>query len=84
MTTISMNEFRRDADAVILKVRQGETVVLTDAGEPAVRIEPLGADKDSSASSSMSWMCELGERLVPQGSKTSLTSREIDRIVYGL
>lgn len=83
MTTISMNEFRRDADSVILKVQQGETVVLTDDGKPGVRLQPV-EPIDAKAGNGLSWMCELGERLVPPGPMISLTNEEIDRIVYAL
>ncbi len=92
MTTISMNEFRRDLDAVILKVKQGETIVLTDDGKPAVRIQPAETEPiapnsqspvESTPLSDLSWMWKLGERLVPPGPTTMLTNEEIDRIVYG-
>jgi antitoxin (DNA-binding transcriptional repressor) of toxin-antitoxin stability system len=91
MTTISLNEFRRDADAVILKVKQGETVVLTDEGAPVVHMQPVTSESTASQPdaadeptplSDLAWMWELGERLVPPGPTTHLTNEEIDRIIY--
>lgn len=86
MTTISMFDFRRDSDAVILKVQQGETVVLTDDGKPAVRLEPIAAGSPAPAGDSLRSLGDLAARWDnsdPANSR-SLTDREIDTIVYGL
>ena len=92
MTTISMSEFGRDWNAIISKVQEGETVVVTDEGKAAVRLQPapveISAPSDTSTEETpigdLSWMWELGERLVPPGPTTKLTNEEIDRIVYGI
>lgn len=90
MTTISMDEFRRDSAAAILLAQQGEIVVVTEAGKPAIQISaastsPAEALADEQMETgSLSWMCELGERLTPPGPITSISNEEIDRIVYGL
>lgn len=45
---VTMLEFRRNAKAIIAKVRQGTHLVLTYRGKPAIRLEPIqGADADA-------------------------------------
>jgi antitoxin (DNA-binding transcriptional repressor) of toxin-antitoxin stability system len=86
MTAIPMPEFSRDSDAVIMKVRQGETVVLTDDGKPVVHIAPISEEPASTKPGSLLWMQELGAQWnseTPE-SRESLTNEDIDRIVYGL
>ncbi len=83
MKTVTMLEFRRDAEAVIRQVQAGEPLLLTYRGKPAVRLEPVEQESEKRKKSLLS-ICELGERLVPPGPTTTLTNEEIDRIVYGL
>lgn len=88
MTTISMSEFRRDSEAVLVKVQQGETVVVTDDGKPAVRMAPLlSAMEDAMArSQGPTGFVDLAEQWDSSHpeSQGSLTNEEIDRIVYGI
>lgn len=44
MKTVTMLEFRRDAEAVIRTVQTGESLLLTYRGKPAVRLEPVEED----------------------------------------
>ena len=41
LKTITMLDLRRRAEAIIDEVRQGQTMVLTYRGRPAVRLEPI-------------------------------------------
>jgi antitoxin (DNA-binding transcriptional repressor) of toxin-antitoxin stability system len=92
MATISMSEFGRDWNTIISKVQEGETVVVTDEGKAAVQLQPAHGEaaapsdpaSEETPISDLSWMWELGERLVPPGPTTKLTNEEIDRIVYGI
>jgi len=45
MERVSILEFRRDAEAVIRKVRQGKRLILTYRGKPVMRLEPIQDDK---------------------------------------
>ena len=84
MTSIPMPEFSRDSDAVILKVRQGETVVLTENGQPVAQISPVTQNVPATPGSDLLWMCKLGEKWISDTpeSREALTNEDIDRIVY--
>lgn len=90
MTSIPLPEFSHDWQAAMLKVRQGETVVLTENGKPVAQLsptadsvdEPQAAEPQDSGQNGLLWMCELGERLIPPGPIESLTNEEMDRIIY--
>jgi len=90
MKTITMLEFRRDAEAIIRKVQQGVRMVLTHRGKPVARLEPIEPDqsiepdelKEPDASDPFYSLCKLGESLVKPGEITKLSNEEIDRIVY--
>jgi prevent-host-death family protein len=76
MKTISIRDFRRNAERVLTRVRNGERLILTHRGEPVARLEPVGdgpLDEDDPFYS----VCELAE---PAG---ALSNRQIDHIVYG-
>jgi antitoxin (DNA-binding transcriptional repressor) of toxin-antitoxin stability system len=78
MEQISMLEFRRDAEAIIRKVRQGKRFVMTYRGKPVMRLEPIQPKSVSPDDPFYS----LGELAEPCGG--SLTNEEIDKIVYGI
>jgi prevent-host-death family protein len=76
MERVSILEFRRDADRVIRKVRQGKRLILTYRGKPVMRLEPIrdceiGPDDPFYA---------LAQLAIADG--RSLTNEEIDQIVY--
>jgi prevent-host-death family protein len=76
MKSVTMLDFRRNAEQVLAKVRNGERLILTHRGKPVARLEPIreeAIDRDDPFYS----ICELAE---PAG---SLSNREIDEIVYG-
>jgi antitoxin (DNA-binding transcriptional repressor) of toxin-antitoxin stability system len=85
MTEVTMLEFQRDSEAIIRKVQQGVSMLITECGEPVIRLEPVvtsEGDQQSGADTLLSF-CELGERLVPPGPQSELTNKEIDRLIYG-
>jgi prevent-host-death family protein len=76
MEQISILEFRRRAEAIIRKVRQGKPLVLTYRGKPVIRLEPIteqpiGPDDP---------FYSIGTLAVPDGQ--ALTNEEIDQIIY--
>jgi prevent-host-death family protein len=76
MEMISILEFRRHAEAIIQKVRQGKRMILTYRGEPAIRLEPI-VDRDIESNDPF---YSLGHLAESQGQ--SMTNEEIDQIVY--
>ena len=77
MDTVSMAEFRRDAEAIIRKAQQGKRMILTYRGKPVMRLEPI-LDEVPGADDPFYALAELAD----SGGK-SLTNEQIDRIVYG-
>lgn len=41
METVSMLDFRRDAEAIIRKAQQGKRMILTYRGKAVMRLEPI-------------------------------------------
>jgi antitoxin (DNA-binding transcriptional repressor) of toxin-antitoxin stability system len=88
MTSIPMPEFNQDWQAALLKVRQGETVVILENGKPVAQLSPAATNAETSEEpkpakqNGLLWMCELGEKLIPPGPVETLTNEEMDRIIY--
>ena len=76
MQEVSMLDFRRDAERILTKVRNGERLVLTHRGKPVARLEPI-RDESLDGDDPFYSLCELAEAAGP------LTNRQIDEIVYG-
>jgi prevent-host-death family protein len=76
MEEVSLLEFRRDARAVIRKVRQGKRLVLTYRGKPVMRLEPIRADKIDPNDP----FYTITQLAIPHG--RSLSNEAIDQIVY--
>ena len=76
METVSLLEFRRQADAVIRKVRQGKRLILTYRGKPVLRLEPI----DDQPVGSDDPFYALAHHAGSNG--RSLSNEEIDQIVY--
>jgi prevent-host-death family protein len=76
MEKVSILEFRRDADAVIRKVRQGKSMILTLRGKPVMRLEPI---QERSVAENDPFY-KITKLAVPGG--PALTNEEIDEIVY--
>jgi antitoxin (DNA-binding transcriptional repressor) of toxin-antitoxin stability system len=77
METVSVLEFRRDAVAVIRKVRQGKRLIMTYRGKPVMRLEPIARTTPDQADP----IYQLGQ--LATSSAPPVTNEEIDQIVYG-
>ena len=80
MKTVTMLEFRRDAESVLRRVAKGERLVLSQRGKPAARLEPL--DGPSVADPGSDPFLSIGRRATPSP-KGKTKHRDIDRIIYG-
>lgn len=76
METVTVLDFRRDAEAVIRKVRQGKRLILTYRGKPVMRLEPIPEHRPAADDP----FYGLAQMAIPEG--TSLTNEEIDEILY--
>ena len=77
MRTVTLVEFRKNAEGVLRRIRQGESVLLTRRGRPAARLEPVGASSVELDDP----IYHLGTLAAARGK--SLTNEEIDRVIYG-
>ena len=77
MVSVSMVEFRRDAEGVLQRVGRGERLVLTYRGRPVARLEPF----TEPATSVSDPIYRLAQLATDRGE--SLTNKEMDAIVYG-
>jgi len=75
MEKVSVLQFRRDAETIIRKVRQGKRLILTYRGKPVMRLEPIIERKINAADPFYS-LCDLAVDGLP------LSNEEIDQIVY--
>lgn len=80
MKTVTMLEFRKNAERVLRRVAKGERLVLSHRGKAAARLEPVTSTPG--APSSDDPFLSIGGRATasPKG-KTK--HAEIDRLVYG-
>jgi prevent-host-death family protein len=77
VNTVTMLEFRRDAEKIIDRVRRGQRLMLTYRGKPVMRLEPvqeLPVDGDDPFYA----LADLGVEI-----SDSLDNDAIDRTVYG-
>ncbi len=77
MKTVSMVEFRRNAEEILATVQRGERVVLTYRGKPVARLEPFG-DTAIAESDPFYALDALADDDAP-----SLTNEEVDEAIYG-
>ena len=89
MTSIPMPELPHDWTEAMLKVRQGETVVLTENGKPVAQLSPAAVattveEVKHAPQNGLLWMCDLAKQWVSDSpeSKEQLTNEEMDRIIY--
>lgn len=80
MKTVTMLEFRKDAQGVLRRVARGERFVLSHRGKPAARLEPLNAPSPSNPASDPFLTIARRARPSPKG-QTRHT--DIDQILYG-
>ena len=77
MTTITMVEFRQNAERVIRRVQQGECMVLTYRGRSVARIEPVYPEEVHESDP----IYKLADHADDTGQ--SLSNEEMDATVYG-
>ena len=75
MKTVSMLEFRRDAENIIRQVQKGQSMLLLYRGRPVMRLEPVREVVDGDDP------FYLLAQHAAEG--TSLDNEEIDRLLYG-
>ena len=80
MKTITMLEFRQNAQSVLRRIAKGERMLLSHRGKPAARLEPLATAPNSVLPNDP--FLTIGSRAAasPKG-RTRHT--DIDRVVYG-
>jgi antitoxin (DNA-binding transcriptional repressor) of toxin-antitoxin stability system len=77
MQTVSVLEFRKNAEKFIRWSRQGKRMLMTYRGRPVMRLEPVEKDKVGKDDPFLQLDGIAG------GKKERLSNREIDGIVYG-
>jgi prevent-host-death family protein len=78
--TVTMLEFRKQAGVILERVRNGQSVVLTYRGQPAVRMEPIRPERPD-ASDAFYRLSELGSATTDDESPSN---EEFDRLIYGV
>ena len=80
MKTVTMLEFRKNAEGILRRVGRGERFVLSSRGRPAARLEPITAARFADPATDPFLM--IGRRAVPSP-KGKTRHADIDRILYG-
>jgi prevent-host-death family protein len=80
MKTVTMLEFRQDAEGVLRRVAKGERFVLSHRGKPAARIEPLIASAPADATDDP--FLNVARRAKPSR-KGKTKHADLDQILYG-
>jgi prevent-host-death family protein len=80
MKTVTMLEFRQNAQSVLRRVAKGERFLLSHRGKPAARLEPVAAAPNNVLSNDPFVTIDSRATASPKG-KTR--HADIDRIVYG-
>ncbi len=80
MKTVTMLQFRRDAEGILRRVARGERFVLSHRGRPAARLEPVDAPQELDPNKDP--FLNIGRRATPSP-KGKTAHPDIDRILYG-
>ncbi|MGO8674771.1 MAG: type II toxin-antitoxin system Phd/YefM family antitoxin [Limisphaerales bacterium] len=80
MKTVTMLEFRKNAEGILRRVGRGERFVLSHRGRPAARLEPVAAPGPSDPANDP--FLTIGRRAAPSP-KSKTTHADIDHILYG-
>jgi antitoxin (DNA-binding transcriptional repressor) of toxin-antitoxin stability system len=80
MKTVTMLEFRKNAEGILRRLGRGERFVLSHRGRPAARLEPICAPRASDPAKDP--FLTIGRRAVPSP-KGKTRHADIDRILYG-
>jgi prevent-host-death family protein len=76
MKTVSMLDFRLDAERIIAQVQKGHSLILTRRGKPVARLEPI-LDGGPASDDPFYSLCDLA------AAGDSLSSEQIDETLYG-
>jgi antitoxin (DNA-binding transcriptional repressor) of toxin-antitoxin stability system len=79
MKTLTMLEFRKNAETILRRVGRGERFVLTHRGRAAARLEPATRPRLPSADDPF---LTVGRRARPSP-KGKTAHADIDRLIYG-
>ena len=77
MKSISVLEFRKNAEKIIRWSRQGKRMIMTYRGRPVIRLEPIQddvVDRDDPF---------LQLEGIAEGKKENLSNQQMDEIIYG-
>jgi prevent-host-death family protein len=77
MKTVSMLDFRLNAEKILAEVQKGQRVILTRRGKPVARLEPI-AQKTVASDDPFYALDALS---APAGA--SMTNEQIDDVLYG-
>lgn len=77
MTTISMLEFRGQAESILKKVCKGQSFLLTYRGKPIARLEPVGKPEVSGDDPVYDLASLASSKADP------LTNKQMDQLIYG-
>ena len=80
MKTVTMLEFRKDAEGILRRVAKGERFLLSHRGRPAARLEPVTADRVGDSATDP--FLTIGQRALPSP-KGKTRHSELDKILYG-
>jgi antitoxin (DNA-binding transcriptional repressor) of toxin-antitoxin stability system len=80
MKTVTMLEFRKNAEGILRRLGRGERFVLSHRGHPAARLEPVVAVRICDPATDP--FLTIGRRAVPSP-KGKTRHADIDRILYG-
>ena len=80
MKTVTMLEFRQNAEGVLRRVARGERLVLSHRGKPVARIEPLAEHSDIDPVTDP--FLSISGRAKPSP-KGRTKHEDIDRYIYG-
>ena len=80
MKSVTMLEFRNDAERVLRRVAKGERLILSHRGRPAARLEPLAGP--STADPENDPFLNISQRAT-RSPKGKTRHQDIDRILYG-
>lgn len=81
MKTISMLDFRQNADKIIAQVQKGQRMILTCRGKPVARLEPI--IKEAANGDDPFYSLSELSGATDGGVGESLTNAQIDGILYG-
>ena len=80
MKTVTMLEFRKNAEGILRRVGRGERFVLSHRGHAAARLEPISTARVADPAGDP--FLTIGQRATPSP-RGKTRHADIDRILYG-